>query len=573
MARVKAEVRQVGKPGMGFQAYWAEPEGTTRRGPGLVLIHTILGITEHERTIARTLAEMGFTVVAPDLYSHERDQIAVEDAKDVHRILRTAEFDGSFVHGFEKALVDLPRPDQERLRKAARVAVYAPDPITVGDLRWCVSELAGSPTVDPDHLAVVGLSMGGGYAWTLATLDSRIKACVVIYGRPLLPIDNFTRLKGPVLGIYAGEDHRITDAVPGIEEAMALYGKAFTTAIYPGLQHGFMDAMAKVAYHPKAARDAWKQIFSFLQETIGPLPVDAKSSLASPPAMDYVGPEPVEEEEPEGVAAPPSEPASLETPQEVTGEAEVVTDASGSPSVVEPSQAMVEAAVPESEVAPSEAPSEPDGPPALEPEPEPDSVAPLAEETPEQAVESVPAPPPEVPEDETTEEETSEPVVEESSAPGSEPEPPLPVAPAPIEAALPPRPVPPPVSPPMTVDEVSSADVDALLRSAEMPGEPPKAAKPSKGRAPPSTKAIPPSRPAPARPKERTEDRKAKPEEKKARPTPPPAKPKAAPPPSKAKPSPPPPAKAKVTPPSKDKDDRKPSKKPTPSKSATRKGK
>src|SRR5258708_31331178 len=51
-------------------AFWAHPEigGTF---PGLVLIHGWWGLTPHMRTQVRRFAELGFYVIAPDLFDGE----------------------------------------------------------------------------------------------------------------------------------------------------------------------------------------------------------------------------------------------------------------------------------------------------------------------------------------------------------------------------------------------------------------------------------------------------------------------------------------------------------------------
>ncbi len=331
MVELLTETRKLGSAWAQFDAYWAQPMQAIRDAPGLIVVHTILGLTEHERALARTFASLGFVSVAPDLYSHQRMQVPAEDAREVERILRDVPFgsDRTFVHGFEESIATLSRQDQERLRKAARVAVYSPDPNALSDLKVCVATLRATPGVDHENIACLGMSMGGGYAWTLATVEPNVKATVIFYGRPLLPYDQLDRLKGAVLAIHAGEDTRLTDLLPELEAEMSSRGRSFTHITYPKVHHGFLNPDART-YHQGCARDALFQVLSFLRESEGALPKEAEAALtgrklpaeAAPPART---PAPATEEALSQETAP-----SAAEPAAVAGEA-AATDLGPSP--------------------------------------------------------------------------------------------------------------------------------------------------------------------------------------------------------------------------------------------------
>ncbi len=418
------EVRKLGPAWSQFEAYWAQPAPSKVPAPALVIIHTIRGLTEHERALARAFADLGFVCVVPDLYSHQRMQVPVEDAREVERLLREVTFDGSFVPGFEQAIASRTRQDQERLHNAARIGVYAPDPNALADLKVCVAALHATPGVDHDRIACLGLSMGGGYAWTLATVEPRVRATVVFYGRPLLPYDQLAKLSGPVLAVHAGEDTRLTDLLPEVEQEMSYRGRSFTHITYPGVHHGFLNPEA-LTYHRGCARDAIFQVLTFLKESEGKLPAPADKSLkdrvlpedAAPaprpaPPEEKVTEEAAIEPNPEEAAPPEAEAAIEEAPteagQEATpeGEQEEAPPAEG-----ETFEAVTEEEPPQGEV--EETPADT----ALAAEPD----EPSEETAPAEGAPGEEAPEEEAPQEGTPEEGPSEAGAPTEEAPGSEP--------------------------------------------------------------------------------------------------------------------------------------------------------
>ncbi|EQD72708.1 Carboxymethylenebutenolidase [mine drainage metagenome] len=308
-----------------FQALRASPVGPASNHPGLVLLHTALGLTSQEHDLAGTFASWGFEVVAPDLYSLGPDPPTPEDIREVLRILKDLPFQGSYVPPFEAVVADLPRPDQERLRRGARIPLYAPDPRAVAALKECVTALRRTPGVDGNRLACLGLSMGGGYAWTLGTLDPRVRAVVVCYGRPLLPWEDLARLSAPVLGIYAGKDLRLTSQLKTWESEMRKRGLSFRSVVYPEAEHGFLNAGDVSAYRPDLAAHALREIRNFLQGEVGPLrtpPVVSPSSEPAGPSPPRPIPSPARKR-----TAAPKAPQRLPGPPGASGSPEEVSDA------------------------------------------------------------------------------------------------------------------------------------------------------------------------------------------------------------------------------------------------------
>ena len=89
----------------------------------------------------------------------------------------------------------------------------------------------------------------------------------IYYGTPP-PTDRLGGIACPLLGIYGGDDGRITSAVPAFAEAMSAAGKRFDHHVYPGAPHAFFND-TRPAYRVAPARDAWARTLAFLVEQLG----------------------------------------------------------------------------------------------------------------------------------------------------------------------------------------------------------------------------------------------------------------------------------------------------------------
>ena len=134
------------------------------------------------------------------------------------------------------------------------------------DLLGAVESLQARPEVDGDRIGSMGFCMGGGISATLATISPELRAAVIFYGQnPML--ERVPNIRARILGIYGGEDPRITDAVPEFAAAMKEAGKSLEYHVYPGTPHAFFND-TRPNYRPEAARDAWRRVLAFFDETL-----------------------------------------------------------------------------------------------------------------------------------------------------------------------------------------------------------------------------------------------------------------------------------------------------------------
>ena len=132
------------------------------------------------------------------------------------------------------------------------------------DLLSCVNYAKTLETVNGEKLGITGFCLGAGLTYQLAT-EYPFDAVVPFYGQNPKPIDAVAKIAGPVFGIYAGEDQRITRGVPTLVESMIRHKKTFQIKIYQRTQHAFFNEN-RPSYNKAAAEDAWTMTLAFFNK-------------------------------------------------------------------------------------------------------------------------------------------------------------------------------------------------------------------------------------------------------------------------------------------------------------------
>ena len=224
------EVSEVEVPGeeVAIAAYQAWPSS---EGPfaAVLLIHENRGLTEHIRDVARRFAKVGYVGLAVDLLS---------------RVGGTAQFADE-----SEATTAISELDQEGV---------------ISDLRSGVTWLEEQPDVQEGRIGGIGWCWGGGQAWRLATHEPRMNAVVAFYG-PNPPLEDVPDIQAAVLGIYGGEDRRITDQYPELEQALADAGKTYEMVVFEDANHAFFNDAGE-RFDPEAAEEAWGYTLGWFDE-------------------------------------------------------------------------------------------------------------------------------------------------------------------------------------------------------------------------------------------------------------------------------------------------------------------
>jgi carboxymethylenebutenolidase len=248
--------------GADMTAYVATPK-TKNRNPAIIIVHEAWGLNQQIKGVAERYAQQGFVAVAPHLFSRQKDltELAIEKAMaQMWHIPPEKRNDPGEV---QKLMASLSENDRKIVnffftgREAAEKAMSK-------DLLSCVAFAKSMESVDAENLGITGFCLGGGLTYQLAT-EYPFKAAVPFYGANPKPLEAVAKISGPVFGIYAGEDSRITSGVTALVESMIAHKKTFQMKIYQGVQHAFFNETRPV-YNKAAAEDAWTMALAFFNK-------------------------------------------------------------------------------------------------------------------------------------------------------------------------------------------------------------------------------------------------------------------------------------------------------------------
>lgn len=211
-----------GKP---TQGYLAVPEAGA--GPGVLVFQEWWGLVPHIERLCDRLAEVGFTALAPDLYSG-----------------RTT-----------------TNPDE-----AGRLMMALEVPKVAADVKGALDFLLPHPACASAKVGVTGFCLGGQLAlFGACTYPDKVAACVHFYGvHPNIQPD-VTKLRAPVLGIFAERDAYVTpQVVDALAKKLRAAKKTFEFKTYAA-DHAFMNDTRPEVYDAEAAHDAWNRAVDFLR--------------------------------------------------------------------------------------------------------------------------------------------------------------------------------------------------------------------------------------------------------------------------------------------------------------------
>jgi carboxymethylenebutenolidase len=221
-----------------LEAYVARPQGEGPF-PGVVVIHHAPGWDEWTLEVTWKLANRGFAVVAPHLYSRAGGT-----------------------------------PEEAPAR--ARALGGMRDDQVIGDAAGAASFLRGRPYSN-GKIGVIGFCSGGRQTFLIACSKKGFDAAVDCWGggviqddparlteqQPVAPITLIDNLDCPLLGIFGNDDESPTpEEVNRTEEELKKRAKVYEFYRYDGAGHAFLST-DRYRYRPEQAVDAWNKIYAF----------------------------------------------------------------------------------------------------------------------------------------------------------------------------------------------------------------------------------------------------------------------------------------------------------------------
>ena len=250
-------------------AYVARPDVEGTR-PAVIVIHEIVGLTDHIKSVADRFAEEGYVAFAPNLFS--RPGLAeVLTPANVGMAMQFTSSVGwtrmSDPAAVQQAMAQLPEEKRETLQRVRSVMFGGlPKDSLTQDLVRAVAYLNEQHFVQAGKVASVGFCFGGGMSINLAC-HAQLAGSVIFYGENPSPIELVENITGPVLGNYGAEDMRINPHLDELVKAMVTYKKDFEMRIYPNAGHAFFNDTFPM-YNEAAAKDAWERVLRFYKRAL-----------------------------------------------------------------------------------------------------------------------------------------------------------------------------------------------------------------------------------------------------------------------------------------------------------------
>lgn len=231
--------------GASVPLYYAMPAGK-KNLPVVLVVQEIFGVHAYIADTCRRLAKAGYLAIAPDLYARYGD---ASTYKEIAKLM-------------------------------SELVAKVPDAEVMADLDAVVGWAAENGG-NTKKLAVTGFCWGGRVTWLYAAHNPAVKAGVAWYGRlvgasteltPKHPVELAASLKGPVLGLYGGQDSGIPlTTVNAMKDALAEAGakgnraaKASEFVVYPQAPHAF-HADYRPSYRKEAAEDGFQRALAWFK--------------------------------------------------------------------------------------------------------------------------------------------------------------------------------------------------------------------------------------------------------------------------------------------------------------------
>ena len=208
------------------QGYLATP--TSGKGAGVLVVQEWWGLVPHIKRVCDRFAAEGFSALAPDMY-HGKTADEPDGAGKLFMALNIAQA-------------------EKDLRGAARYLAQQSSTAKLG---------------------AVGFCMGGQLALFAGTVNPNVGAVVDFYGVHPNVKPDYSKLSGPVLGLFAEKDGSVTpQTARDVDAAIKKAGKQSEIHIYPNVDHAFFNEDNKGAYNKAAADDAWRRTITFFRQNL-----------------------------------------------------------------------------------------------------------------------------------------------------------------------------------------------------------------------------------------------------------------------------------------------------------------
>ncbi|MDC0835983.1 dienelactone hydrolase [Leptolyngbya valderiana BDU 20041] len=222
-----------------LEGYLVYDDAIVAPRPGVMVVHTWMGLTDFEKARARELAEMGYVALAADIYGRGVRPSNTDEANE---------------------LATLYRENRELLRSRANAGA---------------NFLRDLAMTESDRIAAIGYCFGGGTVLELARSGASVAGVVSFHGNLDTPDpQDAADIRSRVLVLHGVDDPFVPIAdVNGFIEEMQTANVDWQMVMYGNAVHSFTDPGADddpfegTAYDEDVAQEAWATMQRFFDET------------------------------------------------------------------------------------------------------------------------------------------------------------------------------------------------------------------------------------------------------------------------------------------------------------------
>jgi carboxymethylenebutenolidase len=235
MATISARSRRIRIPAGELEAHIAIP--VAGRGPGILLLHEIFGINDYVRDRAQRLAQLGYVVLAPDLFWRTQPGLELNH-------------------------------DEAGLQAGMDAMSKLDVPAAVADAIAALEVLRAMPEVPDRRAGVLGFCLGGTLAYEVA-VDGDPTVAVAYYGSGIPgALDAARRIDCPTIMHWGGADPFIPREQVDAVAAMAAGHDTIECHVHAGAGHAFDNHLAPMFHVPGARVAAWELTAAFLARAL-----------------------------------------------------------------------------------------------------------------------------------------------------------------------------------------------------------------------------------------------------------------------------------------------------------------
>jgi carboxymethylenebutenolidase len=203
------------------------------KGPVVIVVHDIGGMSDWARAIGDQLAKEGFIAIVPDLLTGKGPNGGgtASLGDQVGQTIRTL------------------TNDDLKARLDAVMAYGKTLPSSNG------------------RTGTIGFCWGGGTVFAYALNQPGVDATASYYGPMPTEPSTYTKAKTPILGLYGGNDNRVNANIPVAEAELKKAGALYKPNVFDGAGHGFLRSQPGAeGANFKATEKAWPMTIAFLRE-------------------------------------------------------------------------------------------------------------------------------------------------------------------------------------------------------------------------------------------------------------------------------------------------------------------